>query len=76
MITLRGTYADECNGILPDRTLKYVCRVIRYKDCYYDGIGEKVNVKDEDVLLVCGGGTWFALYRDTEKIDDIIKNLY
>ncbi|MEA3207677.1 MAG: hypothetical protein QOE70_734 [Chthoniobacter sp.] len=66
MITLSGTYADL------DVRLHYVCRVFRLADrtasvcvgaSYVDGVGKPVAVRDGDVLLVCGSGTWFALYR-------------
>lgn len=67
MITLRGTYADDCNGPLPDRILQYVCRAFEYKGVYYNGIGEVLEVKDDDVLLVCGKGTWFALYKEYKE---------
>lgn len=67
MITLRGTYADYCNGPLPDRMLQYVCRVFLYDGVYYNGIGEVIDVKDGDVLLVCGKGTWFALYKENRE---------
>lgn len=67
MITLKGTYADHCNGPLPDETLEYVCRLIRYKDTFYTPVNEPVELKDGDVLKVCGKGTWFALYRKPEK---------
>lgn len=68
MITLTGTYADECNGPLPDVTLKYACRI--HAACYgedrhlewVNSVGEKVSVMDGDALKVCGGGTWFAHY--------------
>lgn len=63
MITLRGTYADSCNGPLPDTELQYVCRIKRYKDTYYNMVGEPMELKDHDVLKLCGNGTWFALYR-------------
>ena len=54
---LEGTYTEE------NLTLNYVCRVIPYKGKYYDGIGGKVEIKDGDVLMMLGKGTWFALYR-------------
>lgn len=72
MITLRGTYADECNGPLPDEELTYNCRVMpAYRQgeglIYVNGIGSLVNVQDGDVLKVCGGGTWFAHYVNVRK---------
>lgn len=67
MIALKGTYADHCNGKLPDRTLQYVCSIKLYKETYYNMVGEPVEVKDGDVLLICGKGTWFALYRENAR---------
>jgi len=66
MIKLRGTYADDCNGPLPEKELHYVCRVLSYKGVYYNGVGQHLEIKDGDVLLMCGHGTWFALYRAKE----------
>lgn len=43
MIALKGTYADHCNGKLPDRTLQYVCRIKLYKETYYNMVGEPVG---------------------------------
>lgn len=67
MITLHGTYADECNGQLLDKKLEYVCRVFSFGDRrnikWYDAVGNIVDINDGDVLLQCGNGTWFALFR-------------
>lgn len=41
MIALKGTYADHCNGKLPDRTLQYVCRIKLYKETYYNMVGDR-----------------------------------
>jgi hypothetical protein len=30
---------------------------------YVNGVNEPVEVFDTDILMVCGDGTWFALYR-------------
>ena len=72
MITLRGTYADECNGPLKDRELRYLCRVFQYGHGreieWRNAIGEPVDIPDGSVLLQCGAGTWFALYIDVEAI--------
>lgn len=70
MITLRGTYADECNGTLPDRELTYSGRVLQYghgrEIKWFNGINEPVEVEDGDVLLQCGQGSWFAHYKPAE----------
>lgn len=65
MITLTGTYADECNGPLADRTLQYVCRVLTYKGRYYDGVGTELQIEHGDVLLACSD--WFALFREKKS---------
>ncbi len=66
MITLTGTYADDCNGPLPDVTLKYAGRLFAYGSGrhikYFTPIDQEVKLKDGDVLKVCGAGTWFAHY--------------
>jgi hypothetical protein len=66
MITLRGTYADHCNGVLPDTELKYAGRVMPYghgRDIQYvNGGGQEVGVVDGDVLKICGRSSWFAHY--------------
>ncbi len=59
MITLRGTYADECDGSLPDRELQFVCRVMpaictqTRKIVWVNGVGEEIIIQDEDVLQQC-----------------------
>lgn len=58
MKTLSGTYAED------DRKLEYVGRAFYYQGKWYDGSGNIELVEDGDVLLVCGKGTWFALYRE------------
>ena len=73
MITLRGAYADTCNGILPDRELHFVCRIIpaicneTRKIVWVNGIGEEVFIHDEDVLQQFCEGGWYALYRENLK---------
>lgn len=70
MISLTGTYADECNGALPDRVLKYACRCFiaaakpNRKPIYIDGVGTVIEVSDGDALVPLGDGTWFALYTE------------
>lgn len=61
MITLKGTYTEEMAG-----ELQYVCWVFPYKGIFYNGIGELLEIKDGDVLMMLGQGTWFALYRRKE----------
>lgn len=69
MITLRGTYADECNGVLPDRELQFICRVIpaicneKRKIIWVNGIGEEIIINDEDILQQFCEGGWYALYK-------------
>ena len=60
MITLTGTYTDD-EGLAGE--LEYVCRAIRYGDEFFDGIGQRLEICDGDVLMMLGKGTWFALYR-------------
>jgi hypothetical protein len=73
MIALRGTYADECNGPLPDEELRYHCRVFPQRQLggilWVNGVGEIVMVQDGDVLKVCGDGTWFAHYVNVNPLD-------
>lgn len=70
MITLNGEYADKCNGPLPDRVLKFACRVFiaehkaNRKPVYINGVGMVVEVSDGDALVSLGQGTWFALYTE------------
>lgn len=55
-----GNYATEDD-------LEYVCRVFLYghgRDIkWVNGIDEPVEIRDGDVLMMLGKGTWFALYR-------------
>jgi len=69
MITLEGTYADGCNGPIPDASLRYVCRVFLSSDGFFDGVGNPVEVNDGDVLMLLGRGTWFALYQPRSAIE-------
>ena len=59
MITLKGIYTDEELA----GELEYVCRAMPYKGKFYNGICEPLEVKDGDVLMMLGQGTWYALYR-------------
>ena len=60
MITLKGAYTDE-EGLAGE--LEYVCRAIPYEGKFYNGIGEPLSIRDGDVLMMLGQGTWYALYR-------------
>jgi len=68
MITLRGIYTDEELA----GELEYVCRVIPYRGKFYTGTNEQLEVKDGDVLMMLGQGTWYALYR--RKTSENVSN--
>ena len=61
MNQLHGDYAQT------DQNYDYVGRVFpikaKGKTQYRDGLNQKVEVKDGDILKVAGNGTWFAHYQ-------------
>lgn len=71
MITLHGTYTDD-DRLAGD--FEYVCRAIPYGGKYYNAVGEELEIRDGDVLMMLGNGTWFALYRSAGTHRD--KNLW
>ena len=64
-MNITGTYAEK------EDELEYVCRVFSYghgRDIkWVNGVDEPIEIKDGDVLMMLGKGTWFALYRETQR---------
>lgn len=66
MITLEGAYTNEHEG-----NLQYICRAILYRDTFYNPVNQVLDIKDGDVLMMLGKGTWYALYSK-RHINDIV----